>query len=198
MPITLQKNGRSRGYLHARQFASIQGDAMVDGIAMNSAYFRVRTPRETCSTLVHEMCHLWQAHFGKQRKPGYHDKQWAAKMLEIGLMPPLRAHLVASRPDKSHRLHHRWRSVRSGVRRVPSRTGAALGWGDALAPGAGPGAPKAKRIKFVCPSCGISHQLVPTADLKCAPCDVRLEPVRREMDLDDDPAPPIARPHEHQ
>ena len=38
-------------------------------------------------TLVHEMVHLWQAHFGKPGRGRYHNGQWADKMEAIGLMP---------------------------------------------------------------------------------------------------------------
>jgi hypothetical protein len=33
------------------------------------------------------MAHAWQWHFGKPSRSGYHNKEWAAKMREIGLMP---------------------------------------------------------------------------------------------------------------
>ena len=46
-----------------------------------------RTPIEIFSTLVHEMCHLWQWEFGSPSRNGYHNKEWAAKMLEVGLIP---------------------------------------------------------------------------------------------------------------
>jgi hypothetical protein len=39
------------------------------------------------STLVHEMVHLWQNDFGDPSRKGYHNKQWADKMQEIGLIP---------------------------------------------------------------------------------------------------------------
>ena len=39
------------------------------------------------ATLVHEMVHLWQQDFGKTSRAGYHNKQWAEKMKEIGLYP---------------------------------------------------------------------------------------------------------------
>jgi len=39
------------------------------------------------STLVHEMVHLWQNDFGKPVRANYHNKEWANKMLEIGLIP---------------------------------------------------------------------------------------------------------------
>jgi predicted SprT family Zn-dependent metalloprotease len=46
-----------------------------------------RSPIEVFSTLVHEMCHLWQWDFGNPSRNGYHNKEWAAKMVEVGLIP---------------------------------------------------------------------------------------------------------------
>lgn len=46
-----------------------------------------RTPIEIFSTLVHEMAHLWQWEFGEPSRSGYHNKEWAAKMRTIGLIP---------------------------------------------------------------------------------------------------------------
>jgi predicted SprT family Zn-dependent metalloprotease len=42
---------------------------------------------EIFSSLVHEQCHLWQHRFGKPSRGGYHNRQWAEKMIEIGLQP---------------------------------------------------------------------------------------------------------------
>lgn len=36
---------------------------------------------------VRKTAHLWQHHFGKPSRAGYHNKEWAAKMLAIGLYP---------------------------------------------------------------------------------------------------------------
>lgn len=46
-----------------------------------------RSPVEIFSTLVHEMVHLWQWEFGEPSRSGYHNKEWAAKMRTIGLIP---------------------------------------------------------------------------------------------------------------
>ena len=46
-----------------------------------------RTPIEIFSTLVHEQVHLWQWEFGNPSRQGYHNKEWADKMEEVGLMP---------------------------------------------------------------------------------------------------------------
>jgi predicted SprT family Zn-dependent metalloprotease len=45
------------------------------------------TDIDICQTLVHEMVHLWQFEFGKPSRAGYHNKEWAKKMQEVGLMP---------------------------------------------------------------------------------------------------------------
>jgi len=39
------------------------------------------------STLVHEIVHMWQFEFGKPSRYNYHNKEWALKMMDIGLMP---------------------------------------------------------------------------------------------------------------
>ncbi len=46
-----------------------------------------RTPLLIFSTLVHEMAHLWQWEFGEPSRNGYHNREWAAKMRQIGLIP---------------------------------------------------------------------------------------------------------------
>jgi hypothetical protein len=33
------------------------------------------------------MAHLWQHHFGKPSRNGYRNREWAAKMREVGLIP---------------------------------------------------------------------------------------------------------------
>lgn len=59
---------------------------LTDELALNPFLFTGRTDREILSTLVHEQAHLWQHHFGKPKKT-HHDKEWATKMEELGLMP---------------------------------------------------------------------------------------------------------------
>jgi predicted SprT family Zn-dependent metalloprotease len=55
-------------------------------ISLNPDYLD-RKDEEWQSTLVHEMIHLWQQEFGKPSRANYHNKQWALKMEELGLMP---------------------------------------------------------------------------------------------------------------
>ena len=44
--------------------------------------------------LAHEMTHLWQFHYGKPSRSGYHNKQQANIMGSMGSMPPDTAKLI--------------------------------------------------------------------------------------------------------
>src|SRR5262249_14968218 len=86
--ITMQRHKGAYGYFSGQRFASLDDPKEVtDEIALNPATFGSRTPPEILSTLVHEMVHLWQHHFGKPSRRTYHNKEWAAKMKAVGLVP---------------------------------------------------------------------------------------------------------------
>lgn len=84
--ITLQRERKTEGYFSPRRFVRRSGE-QTDEIAMNPSYFIIRPIRGVLQTLVHEMTHLWQQHFGKPGRRGYHNQEWASKMESIGLMP---------------------------------------------------------------------------------------------------------------
>jgi len=85
--ITMQRKPRVLGYYAHRQFIHRHEKSTLDEIAMNPAYFGVVPLLEILQTLVHEMVHAWQRHFGQASRRGYHNRQWADKMEAIGLMP---------------------------------------------------------------------------------------------------------------
>lgn len=85
--MTLNRHRHARGYFAAERFGHREQEQRTDEIALNPDTFEQRTDLEILSTLVHEQCHLWQHHFGKTSRNGYHNKQWAEKMEAIGLMP---------------------------------------------------------------------------------------------------------------
>lgn len=82
--ITLQREKRTLGYFSRSRFINANGE-VIDELAMNPSYFGVRSIAETLSTLVHEQVHTFQFHFGSPSRNGYHNKEWADKMEEIGL-----------------------------------------------------------------------------------------------------------------
>lgn len=85
--ITMQREKRAYGYFSSQRFVHSKDKTTTDEIAMNPAYFAVVPQLEILQTLVHEMAHAWQFHFGKPGRRGYHNKEWANKMEAIGLMP---------------------------------------------------------------------------------------------------------------
>src|SRR2546428_1613053 len=86
--ITMQRHKGAYGYFSGERFASLADPKEItDEIALNPSHFASQKPMKVLSTLVHEMAHLWQHHYGKPPRKGYHDRQWAAKMHEIGLIP---------------------------------------------------------------------------------------------------------------
>ncbi len=64
----------------------LAGKKVVHEISINPDFMN-REDRDWHSTLVHEMCHLWQEDFGRPSRGGYHNSQWADKMIQVGLMP---------------------------------------------------------------------------------------------------------------
>jgi predicted SprT family Zn-dependent metalloprotease len=85
--ITMQRHRKAYGYFHGNTWADARGELITDEIALNPDNFRNRSTAETLSTLVHEMCHLQQHHFGKPSRNAYHNKEWAAMMEAVGLVP---------------------------------------------------------------------------------------------------------------
>lgn len=84
--ITYQRQKSTFGYFSRERFGRRDG-RRTDEIALNPEYFAVVPSVEVLQTLVHEMTHLWQHHFGKPSRACYHNGQWADKMESIGLMP---------------------------------------------------------------------------------------------------------------
>jgi predicted SprT family Zn-dependent metalloprotease len=85
--VTLQRRAHSKGYFSPERFDNRVVKTTVHEVALNPDCFTNRSDQEILSTLVHEQTHVWQKTFGNYRRPGYHNKEWAAKMKEIGLQP---------------------------------------------------------------------------------------------------------------
>jgi ribosomal protein S27E len=85
--ITMQRRRAMYGFFFGARFKSFDGKMRPDEIALNPSYLSHSEPRDGLSTLVHEMVHQWQHHYGKPSRDGYHNMQWARKMIDVGLVP---------------------------------------------------------------------------------------------------------------
>lgn len=84
--VTFQRRRGAYGYFAVDRFISKETGRKNHELALNPDEFE-RSDKKVLSTLVHEMCHEWQQLFGKPSRGGYHNKEWADKMEEVGLMP---------------------------------------------------------------------------------------------------------------
>ncbi len=115
--ITLQREKRTLGYYSWNRFVNAQGE-QIDELAMNPSYFGVRTIAETLSTLCHEQVHTFQFHFGTPSRNGYHNKEWANKMEEIGLVPSNTGQIGGKRTGQqmTHRILKKGGNLKKHVR----------------------------------------------------------------------------------
>lgn len=84
--ITAQRHKPVMGYFIKDRWVKQDG-RKTNEISLNPTYFASFPVLEIFQTLVHEMCHLWQYESGTPSRSGYHNKEWAEKMLAIGLEP---------------------------------------------------------------------------------------------------------------
>ena len=84
--LTVQREKQTMGYFSPFRWSNTNGK-IAHELALNPAYFAGHPLLEVFQTLVHEQCHLWQQEFGKPSRTCYHNREWAAKMVSIGLIP---------------------------------------------------------------------------------------------------------------
>lgn len=175
--ITMQRHKGAYGYFSGERFASLDNQDVADEIALNPAHFANRTPAQTLSTLVHEMCHLWQHHFGKPSRAAYHNKEWAAKMREVGLIPVSHDHPGKDTGQKvSHTIEEGGRFDRSCIAYLA--TAPAVLYHDRAGEG---DAAKVRRKKaasktrYTCPVCELNAWAKPGVHLVCGDCGEELE-----------------------
>lgn len=75
------------GYFSHDKFSKKSDKSSLSVISLNPTFFKDE-PITILQTLVHELCHAWQRLvLDDNGTHGYHDKVWAKKMIEVGLMP---------------------------------------------------------------------------------------------------------------
>jgi hypothetical protein len=84
--ITLRSASRVYGYHHADRFISPDGNLIAE-LGIHPGFFTLQPIESVMSTLVHEMVHHWQHHAGSPSVSNPHNREWADKMVAIGLQP---------------------------------------------------------------------------------------------------------------
>jgi predicted SprT family Zn-dependent metalloprotease len=168
--ITLQRKAGSHGYYSERRFEGrSDGASETDEIALNPGTFAGRSDQQILSTLVHEMCHHWQAHFGNPGRGRYHNQEWADKMESLGLVATHTGEpggknvgqrmthyvVIDGHFDRSCRelfaggVRLEWQSREWHSHRSKAR---------------------ASKTKYTCPKCGLNAWAKPNVHLICGEC----------------------------
>jgi hypothetical protein len=85
--LTFAKHGKAIGFFCADRWGKTPDGQQLGEISLCPDYLRSRDARDSASTLVHEMVHLWQHAHGKPSRRGYHNAEWAKEMDRVGLAP---------------------------------------------------------------------------------------------------------------
>jgi hypothetical protein len=168
--VTLQRQANSRGYFAAERFAGRVDETTVHELALNPDTFIGRDDRDICSTLAHEMVHVWQETHGTPPRRAYHDREWAAKMKAIGLQPSTTG--APGGKETGQRVTH---YIIEGGRYAQAfaalaATGFALRWQSIPWDRAARAKARASKTKFTCPTCEQNAWAKPDAALICGVC----------------------------
>jgi len=167
--VTLQRQAKARGYFAADRFAARDGKSAAHELAMNPDTFTGRSDKDILSTLAHEMAHVWQQTHGKPPRRCYHDRQFAAKMKEIGLQPSDTG-APGGKETGQNMTHY---IIPGGSYEVAfaklEKAGFRLNWQSAPYSAAAK-TKKASKTKYTCPECGQNAWAKPGASLICGDC----------------------------
>jgi len=178
--FSIRARANSAGYfaperLHPSQVKKTKGKTKkpeaVHEIAFNPVILN-RPINHILSTLVHEMAHLWQEQYGKPSRNGYHNKEWANKMVLLGLIPSATGapggkmtggrmthyiekdgafEMVTKKLLKNNKFDFFY-EVLPEKKKAPN-----------------------SKVKFTCPLCGQNAWGKPELSIECAPCRAKME-----------------------
>jgi SprT-like family len=170
--ITYQRKAHSAGYFSPDRFSGRIGEFGKHELALNPDGFIGQTDEQILQTLVHEMAHVWQHTFGKPSARGYHNKEWAAKMKEIGLQPSSTGMVDGKETGQRMRDY----VIPSGLFAKAYAKLAATGWKLNLQSAHRP-SPKGtnnSKTKFSCAACGQNAWGKPDLAVICMPCGIQM------------------------
>ncbi len=182
----MQRHKGAFGFFSGERFANTTNPKEItDEIALNPIHFATRKPNEVLSTLAHEMVHLWQHHFGEPPRKGYHDKQWAAKMHEVGLIPTATGERGAKETGQkmTHLIEENGRFAKAVAKLLVAHP--AILYADLSDNDTARKKKAASKTKYTCPGCGLNAWAKPDAPLVCGNCQEPMQAENVEEEEDD-------------
>jgi len=172
--ITLQRKSRCYGYFSPSRFKRNDGITS-DEIALNPAHFDTRPHKEIIATLVHEMVHLWQQHHGTPSRGSYHNREWADKMITVGLHPSSTGEQGGRETgDKMSHFIIEGGAFELAYREL-EKSGLKLVWSE-VKPEPNKSSRSGNRQKYSCPSCGTNIWGAEGIAAICETDNVKFEP----------------------
>lgn len=182
------KAGKSMGHFAPNRWTNSDGE-LTHEISINPDLLHLGLV-ETMDTLVHEMVHQWQQDHGIPPRKGYHDRQWAAKMVEVGLIPSDTG-LPGGKQTGQHMSDYIGpggpfdRAVNSmpaaialpWTTRPEGLPGASETETDEEGEEAAAEAKKKLKVKYTCPKCGCNVWGKPGLKISCEECEESFEEI---------------------
>jgi hypothetical protein len=172
--ITLHRKKGAFGYFWGDTWSERNGQHLTDEIALNPESFRERTTTEVLSTLVHEMCHLQQHHFGKPSRSGYHNKEWGRMMEAVGLIPSETGQPGGRKTGQrmTHYIAEGDKFARSCASLIDK--GFSIPWQAMTGDEETARKKAASKTRYSCAGCGLNAWGKPEIRLLCVECDMEL------------------------
>lgn len=182
--LNFSRHANSYGFFAADRWEASTGTISHE-ISLNPSHLKGRDPRAVVSTLVHEMAHCWQEVYGKPGKSTYHNRQWAAKMEELGLYPSSTAAPGGERVGYrvSHYVIEGGPFAQAFAAMPPEFLLPWVCW-EPTGKGKTTKRPVSK-VKYTCPGCAANAWGKPALRLVCGECEVDMA---AEGAADDDSA----------
>jgi predicted SprT family Zn-dependent metalloprotease len=174
--ITMRRHRKAFGYFSPARFGTRDGAEVTDEIALNALKFAERSEQENLATLVHEMCHLEQQHFGQPPRGVYHNREWARLMLAVGLVPSTTGEPGGKQTGRSVRHYIEKGGVFDQACSELLKAGVVLRYVDRQGDEEERQKKAASKTKYTCSNCGLNAWAKPEVELACIACGIRLEP----------------------
>jgi hypothetical protein len=149
-----------------------KGDITCHEISLNPEALS-RDFEDTMSTLVHEMVHQWQQDHGTPPRAAYHDREWAKKMIEIGLVPSDTGE-PGGRQTGQRMTHYvdKKGAFRAAFKEMPDAIKIPWTTGGVQLGIKGPKEPKSRnKVKYTCGGCETNVWGKPGLRVLCCECE---------------------------
>lgn len=168
--INFERKPKMAGIHRHKKFQSRNGNGnKISELALNPDTFRGLDDLDILDTLVHEMVHHWQFTFGEPSRAGYHDREWAAKMKEIGLYPSSTGEVGGKETGQSMSDY----IIDGGKFEIVAKAfllnGSKIYW-DSIVVEKEKKKRKKTRYKYTCPTCMVNMWGKKDANIVCGDC----------------------------